>query len=453
MMMPIALLALAGLFSDSRTSGPLRVCTENPRYFADAAGRAVYLTGSHTWGNLKDIDVNDPPKPFDFDAYLRFFEEYNHNFIRLWTWELSKYRYSKDGPFLYSEPFPWVRTGPGNALDGKPKFDLKRMDETYFQRLRERVVLAGQRGIYVSVMLFEGHGVQYSEPPWCWDGHPFNAANNVNGVDGNPDGDERGTEVHTLATPAITAIQEAYVRRVVETLNDLDNVLYEVANEAGPYSTEWQYHIIRFVQSVEATLPKRHPVGMTFQYGGGSNRTLLESPADWISPNPDGGYRDNPSPADGSKVILNDTDHLWGIGGSTVWVWKSFLSGTNPLYMDAFDTQGFRSNESVRRSLGDTKRFAERVDLAATTPQPALASSGYCLSNIPSPNPVAIVWVPAEAEITVNLSGTNREVRVEWFHVADRSTISGETVTGGSPRAFRSPFHGDAVLFLSTGER
>ena len=180
---------------------------------------------------------------------------------------------------------------------------------------------------------------------------------------------------------------------------------------------------------------------------------FLESRGDWISPNPDGGYRDSPRPADGAKVILNDTDHLWGIGGSDVWAWKSFLSGMNPLYMDAFDSQGFRSDERVRRSLGDTNRYAKCLDLAVTTPQSALASSGYCLSNIPSPDPVAIIWVPAETEVVVNLSDAKGAMRVEWFRLADRSTVTSEPVTGGSPRAFRAPFSDDGVLFLSAGER
>ena len=30
----------------------------------------------------------------------------------------------------------------------------------------------------------------------------------------------------------------------MDTVSDLDNVLYEVCNEAGPYSIDWQYHII-----------------------------------------------------------------------------------------------------------------------------------------------------------------------------------------------------------------
>ena len=51
--------------------GPLRVHPQNPRYFADGSGRAVYLTGSHTWSNLQDQGPKDPPKPFDYEALSR----------------------------------------------------------------------------------------------------------------------------------------------------------------------------------------------------------------------------------------------------------------------------------------------------------------------------------------------------------------------------------------------
>ncbi len=68
-------------------AGPLRVHPKNPRYFADPSGRAVYLTGSHTWPSLVDIGPGDPPPAFDFAAYLDFLERLGHNFIRLWTWE------------------------------------------------------------------------------------------------------------------------------------------------------------------------------------------------------------------------------------------------------------------------------------------------------------------------------------------------------------------------------
>ena len=50
---------------------------------------------------------------------------------------------------------------------------------------------------------------------------------------------------------------------LVDTVNDLDNVLYEISNEDGPYSKDWQYHFIRYIHDQEKTRPKQHPVGMT----------------------------------------------------------------------------------------------------------------------------------------------------------------------------------------------
>ena len=73
--------------------GPLRVHPTNPRYFTDGTKnpdgsvRAVYLTGSHTWNNLVDMGRDDPPKAFDFDAYLDFLVRHDHNFIRMWAWD------------------------------------------------------------------------------------------------------------------------------------------------------------------------------------------------------------------------------------------------------------------------------------------------------------------------------------------------------------------------------
>ena len=50
-------------------TGPLRVHPQNPRYFADGNGRAIFLTGAHTWANLQDTGFAPIPT-FDWQAYL-----------------------------------------------------------------------------------------------------------------------------------------------------------------------------------------------------------------------------------------------------------------------------------------------------------------------------------------------------------------------------------------------
>lgn len=328
----------------------LTVHPENPRYFQDGAGRTVYLTGSHHWDVL--VDNAERPGGFDFDGYLDRLESWGHNFFRLWTHEAWTHEV---------RPLPYPRTGPGRALDGGLRYDLSRFDPAYFERLRSRVVRAGERGFYVAVMLFNGWSIHDNGEGNPWFRHPFNRVNNVNGIDGDPDGTGEGLDVHTLRVPTVTRLQEAYARKVVETVGDLDHVLSEISNESPGESRDWQYHLIRHLKTLSPI-----PVGMTSCFPRGRNEDLFRSPADWISPNHRGGYKRSPPPADGKKVVLLDTDHLWGIGGGADWVWRSFLAGHHPIYMDPLDDDPER--EQARRAMGVTRSLSRSFDLAGMVP-------------------------------------------------------------------------------------
>ena len=381
-------------------------------------------------------------------------QRYNHNFFRLWAWELVSWNTAgnrePNAQLHHVWPHPWQRTGPGLALDGKPKFNLERLDPRYFDRLRQRVEAAGAHGIYAAVMLFEGWGVQRS--PNAWVSHPFHPDNNVQGIDGDLNGDGKGVEIHSGQSPHITAIQEAYVKRVIDTVNPLDNVLYEISNENHTGSTTWQVDMIGTIKRYQQTKPKQHPVGMTFQFQGGSNRTLFDSPADWISPNPEGGYRDDPPAADGSKVIITDTDHLWGIGGNQAWVWRSFMRGLNPIFMDPYDGSVLRKSfteqqaEPIRKSMGDTRRFARQLNLARMVPRGDLVSSGYCLAES---RRAYLVYLPSGETVAVDMTRANGTFGVQWFHPGSGKAEMADAIEGGTRREFVSPFGADdAVLLL-----
>jgi hypothetical protein len=438
---------LAAAAAALSAAGPLRVLESNPRWLTDGSGRAIYLTGSHIWQSLQDSGLlmergaQNPPPVFDFDAYLDFLEKRGHNFIRLWRWEPSRFTDDIDPPSVvkYCRPHPWPRTGPGMARDGAPKFDLERFDPEYFDRLRARVAAAGERGIWVSVMLFEGWGLQFMD---AWDYHPFNAANNINGVGGDK------LDYVGLKNPRFTALQEAYVRKVVDTVNGFDNVLYEIANESGAHSTEWQYHMIRYVKQRQAGKPRQHLVGMTFQYRGGANKTLFDSPADWISPNstPEENYIDNPPSKYSGKVVLSDTDHLWGkSGGDNVWVWKSFMRGLHTLLMEEL-TPSPTWQDSARDAMGQTRRWSERVNLAAMTPADEVSQTRYCLAD--RGREYLVFQKGDQGEFRVNLKEAPGRFAVEWFNVNTGASLPGRPVEGGASRTFATPFGGPAVLYL-----
>ena len=448
----------ASLLEAAPAAGPLQVHPTNPRYFTDGTGKAVYLTGSHVWNNLQDWGYTDPPPQLNYADYLNCLKQHNHNFIRGWAWEQAK---NFPGfPDFYITPHPFQRSGPGNALDGKPKFDLDSFDQAYFDRIRSRIVEAGNNGIYVSVMLFEGWSVERKGKtvgnPWI--GHPFNVNNNINGINGDTDGDGEGKEVHTGNIPAIVSIQQAYIRKLVDTLNELDNVLYEISNESHADSQDWQYSMINYIKSYESGKPKQHPVGMTVEWPYGSNSDLFNSPADWISPNrydSDGfSYRDNPRASSGSKVIILDTDHCGSPLLSTrVWGFKSFTRGHNTALMDPRYGEitdrfpDYPEYEDLRNALGYTRNYAERMDLAAMIPQnggSSPSSTGYCLYNS---GKEYLVYQPGTGAFTLSLP--TGAYAFEWFNPSTGSVASSGTIIwDGGDRTCTPPFSGDAAFWL-----
>jgi len=449
----IAVVVLAVRSADEKPLATLNPLPANPRYFADSSGKPLYFSGSHTWSNLVDIGRTYPPRRFDFEAYLDLLERHDHNFIRLWTFEQPQWAIS-DGTVMYVSPQPWLRSGPGNALDGLPKFDLTRFNADYFSRLRARVRAAAARGIHVSVMLFEGWELQFSPRPFNWKTHPFNRANNVNGIDGDLDGDGSGTEIHTLERPSVTAVQEEYVRKVIDTVQDLDNVLFEISNESGGYSTDWQYSMIDVVKTYEKEKGvRRHPVGMTFPWFGGENTALLESEADWISPR-GGNYLEDPPVADGRKVVLLDNDHMCGVCPGETFVWRSFFRGHNPIYMDPLtgdnpvhpDPGAVAAYEDARSAMTHTLRLARQIDLARMEPQPDLVSTAYALAD---PGERYLVYQPGSGRFRVDLRETTGSFAGRWLDMTTGGWLPGPTVSGGAWVDFDPLTEGRAVLSLA----
>jgi hypothetical protein len=448
--------------------GPLRVSPINPRYFTDDRGEAIYLTGSHTWAVMQDMWLEGTPRRnMDYSGFLQMLDDYGHNFLRFWQWMHTKNAGWSETPTCF-DPQPFARTGPGVANDGLPKFDLSIWNEAYFTRLRERVEQAGARGIYTGVMLFEAWTIKESGPktdPWIH--HPMNPANNVNGVTDNPVVENgRAWNVFSLNCPQILAWQKEYVRKVVDTLNDLDHVLWEICNEIphNREAMEWSEHLTGFIHEYERGKPKQHPVGITAEGGDQDNAELFATCADWISPSTGRlfEYRYSPPPADGSKVILTDTDHLWGIGCEVGWIWKSFTRGMNVLFMDPWEPipddmdWWFKNSLSlnrryyhvwdpVRRNLGYTRRFALRMNLNASAPHGELCTSGYCLAQ---PGETYLCFFPEGGYGGMDLWEAEGRFAVEWFNPMTGEPFDGGTVEGGNRHALSAPFTGASVLFL-----
>ena len=428
----------------SDAPGPLAVSSLNPRYFAVGSGkheRAVYLTGSNLWNNLQDGvgagRCDRPAPPFDFRAYLDFLQAHKMNFIRLWRWEHVRFKLRPDldtgGPYCVA-PHPWARTGPSLAYDGGRRFNLFEFNQAYFNRLHERVLEASERGIYVSVMLFEGFCLHLCDTDTAIAGHPFDGRNNVNGIDIDAIADYQSSHV----TPPVLALQRAYVRKVVDTLHDLDNVLYEVANESWTGSVEWQYDVINYVKAYEAARGYApHPIGMSAIWPRGLDKDLFASPADWVMPGtwpapPGSDYLHDPPAADGTKVIVSDDDHYAPCEVDPVWAWKSFARGLNPDQLDCAITDPAHPNpdfdhlEPVRLAQGDTKRQAGKMELLAMVPRGDLSSTGYALAD---PGKEYLVVQPRTKPATIVVTLAPGKYTVQWLSISARTTRNAEAIT------------------------
>jgi hypothetical protein len=297
----------------------------------------------------------------------------------------------------------------------------------------------------------------------------------------------------------VKELQEVYIHHIVDTVHDLPNVLWEVANESSgggsvdlefaKYlgldqvpdwgdSTEWQYWVIDTVKRHEERMGyPPHPMGMTMQFPVRDqtkvNEPLFASRAEWISPGfeepgwfpgnpeiPASGWFADPPAGDGRKVVIADTDHFAPGGGDALWAWKTFLRGHGPILMDfgiiggvnppdpkAGGPMAFEAFEPARFAMGDTVRFAERIELIDMEPRGDLSSTRYLLAD---PGDEYLALQPEQgAAFTLTLEPGLYQL--EWFGVDGRETAEADDVIveEPGPMRFEPPFAGGpAVVYL-----
>ena len=419
--------------------GPLVVHPDNPRYLrvkGDPAGRAVLLSGSHTWAEFQTYEDEE----FDYIDWLDKLVTWNHNFMRGWMWEDD-----------YYSPIPYVKSGN--------KYDLTKYNPVYFDRLKRRIREADKRGIYMSVMLFEGWsvlGADRGRRPVPWPRHPYHVNNNINGIDGDPDRDGNGYEVHTLKIPKINRLQEAYVKHFIDELNGFDNIVWEIGNECNAESAAWQYHMIDFIKSYEAKKPKQHLVWINL---GEEAVFDPQCHADIVSPNGDQRYLHNPPAATDTKVVIADSDHLAPLRVTHVQLWKWFTRGMHPILMDCryqglswWTGRSFQPEHvkwrQMRDAMGVIRGYADRIDLAKTAPQDEKAdspsSTRYCLYQ---PGREYLVYQPTPNK-AFDVKLPVGEYRYEWIIPTSGKARTGVIRSAGGKEGFKVPFPWPAALYL-----
>jgi hypothetical protein len=99
----------------------------------------------------------------------------------------------------------------------------------------------------------------------------------------------------------------------------------------------------------------------------------------------------------------------------------------------------YESLEGARLALGDTRRLADRLDLARMKPASALSSTRYALAD---PGQAYVVFEPNEGDFSVELEpGT---YGAEWFSPAERTWSAADPISAddGQPTTLTPPSAG-----------
>lgn len=478
LVMACCLAQWGGAQTDSPIKKPLTV-SANFRYFKDSSGAPLVLSGSQTWNTLQDWGTDGSAAVLDFHGFVSFLKAHGHNFTLLWRVEQPKFCHlpvsEGAAPEFTVSPQPWMRTGPGQATDGGLKFDLTKFDPTYFDRLRARTEALNKAGIYAGIYLFTGEFLNLFR--CATDGYPFTGGNNINGIDDDyKDGPRGNGSIEMTAANEITGFQDAYVDKVIDTLNDLPNVLWIVSEEAPPTSLWWNNHLIAHVKSYEAGKGFQHPVGYAAPIRA-PDSVIYNSDADWVAP----GATISPLSSCGSgrpacKVNVNDSDHsYWEMWLRTPqenrnYVWENAVNGNSLLFMDPYLVYYPRQKRNMctspvngvcsgpdprydvfRDNLGYAQTYVARLNLLKATPQASLSTTGYCLAQTPARGAEYLVYAPAGGGFAVDLSAmpASRMLKVEWLNPATGKRMLQDAIQAGErARWFTPPFNGDALLYL-----
>ena len=95
------------------------------------------------------------------------------------------------------------------------------------------------------------------------------------------------------------------------------------------------------------------------------------------------------------------------------------IGGINPPDPSAGGPSSYAAFEPARYAMGDTLRFAERMNLMDMEPREDLSSTGYALAN---PGQEYLVLQPSEAADPFTVVLEAGTYSAEWFHVRHRET-------------------------------
>lgn len=246
----------------------IRLHPKNNHYFEYKNQATVLITSGEHYGAVINLD-------FDFETYLATLHRIGLNHTRIflgdYVEEPNAFCIEKntlapaEGRFIC----PWLRSNVPGFSRGGNKFDLDRWNPAYFERLHQFMSSAQEKDIIVeAVLFFAGYLFQHS---------PLHHSNNINKSD-----PITAKQYLTLGNGNILTRQRQYCQKLVQELNQYDNLIFNVANEPWfdnqehpgfasppPLATKkWIQQVSDWIVETERALPKKHLISLDYTNEG-----------------------------------------------------------------------------------------------------------------------------------------------------------------------------------------
>jgi hypothetical protein len=361
---------------------------------------------------------------------------------------------------------PWARSETPGYAGGGAKFDLKKWDEAYFQRLKTFLTEAANRGIVVELVLFCPF---YEESMWKLS--PMNSANNINGIgtlarDAVYNRDKNG---------ALQGIHEALVKKLVTELNAYDNLYFEVCNEPyfGGVTDDWQRRVIDVIVSAEKPLANQHLISQNVANGS----KKIENPHPAVSifnfhyASPPSAVKENFGL---NKVIGENETGFKGTGDThyRMEAWEFLLAGgglynnldysfavghEDGTYQYPPKTPG-GGNLGFRKQIAVLKKFVESFEFVRMKPDEALLKAGLPTNGrarvLSEPGRQYAAYFFGGPSATPSLALPAGQYKAEWLSPITGNILQSESITAkGIPVELASPkFDPDIALRIKRVE-
>jgi len=384
-------LSAAGLYAE-----PIKLNPDNPHYYLFNGKPTILITSAEHYGGVVNGD-------FDYVAYFDALKAYGMNYTRIYPGFLFEPmgKFMK-GNTLGAKPsslvLPWARSNtPGYPLGGN-LFDLDKWDPAFFKRLRDFVAKAAARGIVVEIAFYNA---QYGD---TWPMSPLYYENNIQG-EGRCDYED----AQTLQHADVVRREDDYVRKIIQEVNDFDNVILEICDE--PYLTgtpielagPWIAHNVEVIKKAESTLPKKHliaqqiegPMGGPCDFTGHPDVSVIVTQYAWEGSHEQMGglmaldYEYNKN----KPIDFNETDYYptWyqgdRIAASRVEAWEFVAGGggsfnqLNGLYTVRDPGAKTEENAQLLRALKSLHDFMYSFDFLRMHPDKTFIQRGLPLGT------------------------------------------------------------------------